>query len=1069
MMITRCFLFACFVLSAVPALTAVAASSVGVSGLRCEYLRDPLGIDVPHPRLSWELVSTDKGKKQTAYRIMVATDSLALTQERADAWDTRKVVGNSASQIAYNGKPLLANTLYFWRVCSWDEKGAQSAWSPVARFFVGPLSSGDWKAQWIGEVEYPVHADDIYYPFSGFFCLPASEADARRTLTIDLGEAQRFDAVRLWPAFRRENIFPLRFSVEVSSSPDFAASRTIVDETAGDVAVHPAEFYFKQLDAPVAARYVRLNVARMAALDRNSYGYGLAEFEVLRDRENIALNRPVTASETRFYASGWQDRQPADPQLVADGHVRVNNKYFVYDTKIPPSPLLRKEITIAKKVRRAFFSASALGIYEACLNGEKIGRQVFAPEFTSYDKHLQYQTYDVGGQLRQGVNVLGATLADGWYAGPHHLTPGRGNFGYARRFLGQLLVFYEDGSSEVFATDGSWKMQQQGPVTEAFFFTGEIYDARNEWKGWGRAGFDDSGWSAPAAYPLGTVAGKLCAQMNEPVEVIRELPPVSVRKSGRDRYIFDMGQNMVGWCRLTLPYNPKQPVRMRYGEMLYEDGTLYTDNLRDARPVDVYRPGDEATIDYEPRFTYHGFRYVEVEGLAREPQTDWIKGKVVASASPETGTFECSDRDVNRLWENIRWTQWGNLVSIPTDCPQRDERLGWMADAQIFSQTAIFNLDMAAFYTKWARDMRDSQWDEGPFTDMSPYVGIWKAFSNSPGWSDAGVIIPWQLYRNYGDVTILAAQYEAMKRYVNFIDRTNPDHIWRNNKGGFGDWLNGDSVDAEDYPNRGNGVPEYLFSTAYFAFSTDVLTKTATLLGKRDDARHYGDLNAAIRKAFVENFVKPDGRIEGDNQAGYAMTLQMGLIPENLRAKAAARMAEIVEAYGFRMSTGIHTTIWLMKQLCEYGYSDVAYRLLLSRRFPSWMYSLDQGATTIWERWDGYVAGRGFQDPVGNSFNHVAFGAVGEWMYSYILGIRPDDSSPGFRHFFVKPQPGGGLEWAKGSYRSIAGTIEAAWTRKDGLFTLEVTVPANTEATVVMPDGKGRRVGSGRHGFSIKI
>jgi alpha-L-rhamnosidase len=442
---------------------------------------------------------------------------------------------------------------------------------------------------------------------------------------------------------------------------------------------------------------------------------------------------------------------------------------------------------------------------------------------------------------------------------------------------------------------------------------------------------------------------------------------------------------------------------------------------------------------------------------------------VVASSSPETGTFLTSNKDLNKLWENIRWTQWGNLISIPTDCPQRDEREGWMADAQVFSQTAIYNLDMAAFYTKWARDMRDSQLEDGRFPDFAPHDGEWRNFFNAPGWADAGVIIPWRVYQNYNDTELLSKQYEAMKRFVDFNHTHNPGLVWKNIRANnYGDWLNGNTIISDSYPKTGGKVPDEVFATGYFFYSTDILAKTAKLLGRNEDHKKYSALASSIKKVFNETFVSAGGMIEGNTQAGYALALEFGLLPEELRSQAAANMVEAIKAYDYRISTGIHTTTWMMKQLSEYGYDAIAYRLLLSRRFPSWLYSIDQGATTIWERWDGYVAGRGFQDAGMNSFNHVAIGAVGEWMYSRLLGIRPDESQPGYRSFLIKPQPGDALEWAKGSYHAITGTIEVAWTNKDNTFTLNIDVPVNTEATVVMPfENKTYKVGSGKHSWIV--
>jgi alpha-L-rhamnosidase len=1001
----------------------------------------------------------------------VSSDAALLSNDKADTWDSKKTNSSQTNQVVFKGKALQTNTMYYWKVRVWDEKGKPSAWSETAHFWVGPLSAADWKAQWIGEKEYDIPIENIYYRHAGFRPVRELTPDVKKWVVVDLGKEQAIDALKLYPAYRRETSFPLRFNIEIANTPDFSNSKMIVDESNKDVTVASADFYYKKLANPVKGRYIRLNVSKMASLEKNRqeqdlYEFTLAEIEVLSDKINVALNCPVTISDPVQVEFNWLPALFTNGKVLTDGFFKPNNTP-AYSDKIPPSPLLRKEITLNKKIKSAYLSATAMGYYEAYINGKKAGNQVLAPEFTDYDSHHQFQTYDVTDLLQTGKNVLGAMLADGWYVGARWSHNLRGGYGFFRKFIGQLFVTYQDGTSEIVATDNSWKYTPVGPVTEASLFKGEIYEARNEHPGWDKSGFNDSEWLQVTAYPNEKV--NLVAQMNEPLAVINEIKPVSVHKVGRDKYIFDMGQNMVGWCRLSLPYNPGQRIRFRHGEMLYEDGSLYTDNLRGATQVDVYIPADgQQTVVYEPRFTYHGFRYVEVEGLTQEPQTGNLLGKVVASSSPIVGSFACSNKDINKLWENIRWTQWGNLTSVPTDCPQRDEREGWSADAQIFSQTAIYNLDMAGFYTKWARDLRDSQREDGRFPDIAPHDGV-EGFFNSPGWSDAGVVIPWRLYQNYGDITTIAQQYAAMKKYVDCIYERNPDLLWVNFIGAMnGDWLNGNTIISDDYPKTGGAVPNDVFATAYFAYSTQLLANSAKLLGKTKDEQQYNRLAADIRQAFVKNYVTPDGKIKGDTQAGYAMALHMQLLPENLRTKAAANMVEAVKAYDYRISTGIHATIWLMNQLSEYGYSDVAYRLLTSRRFPSWLYSIDQGATTIWERWDGYVAGRGFQNAGMNSFNHVAIGAVGEWLYSHILGIQLDEKQPGYRHFYICPQPGGGLEWAKGNYHAITGNIEVAWTDRSGMFTLNVTVPVNTEATVTLPDGKKHKVGSGKHVFSVK-
>jgi alpha-L-rhamnosidase len=1034
-------------------------------------MKDPLGINLPKPRLSWEIASDGTNKKQSAYRILVATDPIALENGKADAWDSRKVKSNATNQIYYAGNALKTNTLYYWKVQVWDEKGKASEWSPVARFLVGPLTASDWKGVWIGEKTTPIQPEDKYYQPVGYRSVQETADNVQKTVVIDLGGSKSFDAVKIYPLRGREQSFPLRFTIEAADNNDFSNARTIADETQKDITVQSAEFYYKKLGSPVSARYIRLNVKKLPPViveqgrnrDRDNgpqkYEYGIAEMEVLSQAENIALYAPVQVSDTTTFDWKWEQ------QWITDGHIRPSDKKN-YTDAMPPSPLLRKEITIGKKIKNAFWTTTAQGIYEAYINGKKVGNQKLAPEFTDYDSHLQYQTFEVTDLLTTGKNAFGAMLADGWFAGARWSYPNRGGYGYFRKFIGQLLVNYEDGTQEIIGTDGSWKILRQGPVREASNFDGEIYDASYEQKGWTETGFNDAAWKPVSVYA--NEKWPLVAQLNEPIAVIKEIKAISVHKVGKDKYVFDIGQNMPGWARISLPYNPGNPLRFRYGEWLYDDGTLYTDNLRGAKQIDLYIPSDEEkTITYEPRFTYHGFRFVEVEGLTREPKASDLTGIVVASSSPVVSDFACSDKSVNQLWSNVRWTLWGNLISIPTDCPQRDEREGWMADAQVFSQTAAYNLDMAGFYTKWERDIRDSQHSTGRFPDIAPQDGVWRDLYNAPGWADAGVVIPWRVYLNYNDKEILAQSFDAMRRFVDFNHKHNPDLIWRNHRGrDYNDWLNGNWIQSlDDYPKDKGSVPNEVFATAYFANAAEIVAQSAKLLGKTTEYSHYSKLAADIRKAFNKEFVDADAKITGDTQTGYAMALYFNLLPENIRKKAAENMVEAIKYYDYRISTGIHGTMMLMDQLARYGYTDIAYRLLLSRRFPSWFYSIDQGATTIWERWDGYVAGRGFQSAGMNSFNHVAIGAVGEWLYRHILGIQLDEQKPGFRHFLIKPEPCAELTWAKGNYHSINGNIEVSWTNEGGAFKLDLVVPANTTATVILPDGKTQEVGSGKHHY----
>jgi hypothetical protein len=570
---------------------------------------------------------------------------------------------------------------------------------------------------------------------------------------------------------------------------------------------------------------------------------------------------------------------------------------------------------------------------------------------------------------------------------------------------------------------------------------------------WDKPGFSADNWVAPKLF---TVTGSTVnAQMCEPIRVTQEITPIAMTKPQTGVYIFDMGQNMVGWCRVTLSGPAGTQVTLRHGEMLNPDGTLYTTNLRTASQTDVFILNGTNNQVFEPHFTYHGFRYVELTGMAGTPTTATITGRVFHSDMPMSGTFTSSSTLLNKIWLNTLWGQRGNHLSVPTDCPQRDERMGWMGDAQIFSQTAIFNMGMGAFYTKWIQDMRDNQTTEGAFQDVSPNINLGMG---APAWGDAGVIIPWRLYQNYGDLRLVQQHYASVKKWIDLIRSGNSNNLWQNNRGAdYSDWLDGSAISGvSGYPS-GKAIPKDVFATAFYYQSTTILAKMAALLGNTADATTYTTLANNIKAAFNAVFVNSTtGVINGNSQSGYALALNFGLLDESVQPKAAKNMNDvIVNTYNTRISTGFNTTLRLMMELSNRGYNATAYALAESKRMPSWGYSIDQGATTIWERWDGYVAGRGFQDPGMNSFNHYSFGSVCEWFYRVILGINPDEAYPGYTHFFIKPQPGGTLTSAQGSYNSISGTIKSSWKMdKNNVYSLNVTVPGNTTAEIIIPKSK---------------
>ena len=732
-----------------------------------------------------------------------------------------------------------------------------------------------------------------------------------------------------------------------------------------------------------------------------------------------------------------------------------------------PAPALRKEFSCddGKKVARAMVYVSALGLYELRLNGERVGDHALAPEWTDYTKRVQYQSYDVTGTVRPGPNCIGAILGDGWYAGKIGLTgivpkgPVRGIYGRQPRLLLRLEVLYEDGSRETIVSDGSWRSTLAGPIRTGDLLDGETYDARREIAGWDRPGMREAEGARWAPAAMVDASGvRIVAQPNEPVRVNREVHPIGVSEPKPGVYVFDMGQNMVGWCRVRLSGKAGMTATLRHAEMLNPDGAIYTRNLRGAAQTDRYTFAADGEITYEPRFTYHGFRYVEVTGLASKPGLDAIVGCVANSSVPEVGEFACSEPMLNRLWQNILWTQRGNLMGVPTDCPQRDERCGWMGDILAFAPTACFNMDMAGFLTKWVPDTRDAQAKDGRFADFSPHPYDPNVrFSGVPAWGDAGVFVPWEAYQMYGDRLILAEQLEAAERWVEHVHAKNPDLLWKHDRGNdYGDWLNADTLKLTGWPAHGAEIPKEVFATMFFYRSTRIVSEMAGVLGKAEEQKKYAELAERIREAFVRAYVSDDGTIHGDTQAGYALALQFGLVPEPLRGAAVARMVDRFKPYDGQISTGFHSTLPLMDQLSAGGHNDDAYRLLLNRRMPSWGYEVDHGATTIWERWDGWVEGRGFQDPGMNSFAHYAIGAVGEWMYSTMLGIRP--TKPGFSEVEIHPTPGPGVSWARGSYRSIRGVISCEWRQAEDGLHVRVGIPPNVRARVVLPASDSAKI-----------
>ena len=756
----------------------------------------------------------------------------------------------------------------------------------------------------------------------------------------------------------------------------------------------------------------------------------------------------VRAWDSRGRASVWSAPAFWETGLLDPGDWQarwIGPPATAHDSAGAPAPMLRRDFAVQGRVVSARAYVTSRGLYELHLNGHRIGEDLFTPGWTSYHNRLQYQTYDVTDLLVPGANAIGAILADGWYRGYLGFSGRKNDYGTKVALLLQLEIRYANGRTARVSSDSNWKMAT-GPIRYADIYRGETYDARLERSGWSSAHYDDRDW-LPVELAETTTAA-LVAPVSEPVRRTQIVKPVAILRSPSGQTIIDLGQNITGWVRLKVRGAAGATVTLRHSEVLDKAGNLYTENLRAADQTDRYilkGGGDEV---YEPHFTYHGFRYVAIEGLPAPATLETVTGIVVHSDLAETGSFVTSDTMLNRLQQNILWGQRGNFLDVPTDCPQRDERLGWTGDAQVFARTAAFNMNVSGFFAKWLADLAADQHPGGsvPWVIPNPLGGDSLQYASTAGWSDAATVVPWTMYLMYGDRGVLERQFESMRRWVDWARRrAGPTLIWRTD--GFGDWLALHSDDAS-YPGATTGKD--FIATAYLAHSADLVARAAAVLGRPDDVRQYRALFTQVRDAFRHEFVSPNGRVSENTQTAYALALNFGLLDDAERAGAAGRLASDIRAHGGHLTTGFLGTPELAHALSRNGFIDAAFALLMQRGYPSWLYPITRGATTMWERWDGIRPDGSFEEISMNSFNHYAFGAIGDWMYRMIGGIDVDAEAPGYKHAIIAPRAGGGLTSARLTLETGYGRLAAAWHLDGTTFVLDVTVPANTSATVTL-------------------
>jgi alpha-L-rhamnosidase len=770
---------------------------------------------------------------------------------------------------------------------------------------------------------------------------------------------------------------------------------------------------------------------------------------------NVTYTGPAFKAKTRYYwqvrvldnhknQSAWSDVQFFETGLLnpIDWQANWIEMAIVTDGKVGAAPIFAKQFELNKTIKSARLYITSHGLYEATLNGKKIGNEFFTPGWTSYNKRLQYQTYDVTPLLKAGNNITAVTIGDGWYRGNLEFNKKRNLYGKEVALLYQLEVKFTDGTSAVIGSDATWKSSLGGPIKKSDIYNGETFDGRLVQPITNLSGGD---WKIVKTVNYGKE--NLVAPLGPPVTKHEEFVPLNIIKTPKGETVIDFGQNLVGWVKLTIGGAKGDTITLNHAEVLDAAGNFYTDNLRNAQQENKYVLTGAASDVFEPHFTFQGFRYVKISGNKTAIIKDNLKAIAIYSDMKPTGNFSSSNTLINQLQHNIQWGQKGNFLDVPTDCPQRDERLGWTGDAQVFFSTAAFNMDVSGFFSKWLADLKVDQHESGNIPVVIPDV---RTITNagSAGWADVSTIIPWNYYLAYGDKDLLARQYSSMKAWVGYVTSISKDNLW-NSGPHYGDWLFYSVNDDRD--GKSALTEKFLIAQIYYAASTQNVINAAKVLGNETDVTKYQALLAAIKAAFMREYVTPSGKLTSNSQTAYVLALNFDMLPENLRDQAAKRLVENIASYKNHLTTGFLGTPYLCHVLTRFGYTDIAYKLLLQETYPSWLYPVKKGATTIWERWDGIKADGSFQAISMNSFNHYAYGAIGDWMYKTITGINYDASNPGYKQILIAPQPGGKFSNAVADLETPYGNVRSQWKIENEKFSFDVVIPANTKATIRLP------------------
>ncbi len=1028
------------------------AATVMPVGLSCEYLSNPRGVASTQPRLSWQLNALDlnaRGQCQTAYQVLVATSDNALSSNEGDLWDTGKVASGQSLNLVYAGRPLASEQACWWKVRVWDEAGEPSDWSESALWTMGLLKSNDWQAKWIGLDEPPAsaaasplvkaNAQWIWYP--GEKALSAAPVGTRYFRRI-------FDL----PADR-----PI-VSAELVLAGDNEFATAVNGAHAGQGNKYQIAAVMDVTKSVRAGRNVVAAWVKNAGQGPNPAGLiGMlqVEFEtgdpivIPTDGQWLSVNRESgTWTALEYDDSQWKKAEV----LTAAGGGPWGQVTVGDESRTLAARMLRKEFSAADSITRAMVYYSGLGLSELYVNGKKVGDHVLSPALTDYTKQVPYLTFDVTRQITQGDNAVGVWLGNGRYYAPRATVPtGTVSYGFPKLLL-QLVIDYADGSRQIVVSDRSWKITTDGPIVANNEYDGENYDARREMPGWDQTGFDDSAWQA--ARVVSAPAGKLTTPMLDPIRVTEHIRPRKITEPEPGVFIYDLGQNLVGWCRLRVAGPAGTVVRLRHAETLQTNGMLDVRNLRGAKVTDVYTLKGQGTETYEPRFTYHGFRFVEMIGFPGRPPLDAIVGCVVNDDLKTAGTFACSQPTINQIYSNIVWGVRGNYRSIPTDCPQRDERQGWLGDRSAECKGESFMFQNGPLYAKWVQDMIDSQKETGSVSDVCP--AYWPFYSDNVTWPASLVIVPGMLYEQFGDARTIRVAYPSMVKWIDFMSSfvTDDDIMPRDN---YGDWCvppeDPQLIHSKD-PARKTAGP--ILGTTYFYYCLNLMTRYATMLDRPADAKRFAALAQRLKKGLNAKYLRRGlGQYDNGAQTTSVLPLAFDMVPDDERKAVFDHLIDkITHETNGHVGTGLVGGQWLSRVLTDGGRPDLVYGFATTTDYPSWGYMVKKGATTIWELWNGDTA-----DPAMNSGNHVMLvGDLVIWFYENLAGIQADPTQPAFKHIIMKPLLVGDLKFVKATHESPYGLITSRWERDGQELHWQITVPPNTTATVWVPAQKNARL-----------